>query len=174
MLTNLPILPMGNKPFAPSLAVAEQAATAAELMANLDTELLVSFGDAATELKVTYHTIIGWANDQRMPTERHGRGRFIARDVVDQIKELHDLHGQRWWKHARWSADAPEGVAAMPLALPVDDEPTGDITAVEKALLAVSQRLMKRARELERHGEEKAALAVLWSAIEVVFEEVPK
>lgn len=84
-----------------------------------------------------------------MPSEKHGRRRYVRKSVCETTRELLATHGRDWRKHATWQVpdEAPETEDA--------EAPESDEDAVDGT--ALMQSIRTRAEECRQEGRFEAS-----------------
>lgn len=123
---------------------------------NFEDDEWLSIQDVALKVGAQVQKIGWWINQQQLPAKTVGGKKYVRMSDAEFLKELRDVHGREWYKHAPWygkvnNVVAPKREASLP----------GDEMSDEAA--RISKRLMERARALYEKGSFQASSELIWA-----------
>lgn len=98
--------------------VTDEVETAAEIVAENfqdDDEELINLTTAARIIGCSIQSLMIWTNGNNIPSEKHGKRRFIRTSVAETVRDLREIHGLKWKSYATWDIpfDNEQPVAAV-------------------------------------------------------------
>lgn len=90
-----------------SLLATDEIETAAEIAAEnfVDNDLLLTVTQLAEHIGCTPSAVCQQMRNGAIPSEKHGKKRYVRTSVADIVKELRETHGRFWAQHATWGRE---------------------------------------------------------------------